>query len=134
MRQAAAIQLKNICRECWVARTSYLGMPLPGPDAADPAAAPPPLLSAEDKAATRARLVECLLAEPDKSIRDLLAETVHSIGASPFVLRRCGWLLAAWPWRCFVWSALVLSAVGSGRRGGRGGRARVVRGGECDRR
>lgn len=89
VRQAAAIQLKNICRECWVERVSYLGLPLPPLDpsgAANPDGSPqrPPLLSDDDKAAVRGKLLECLLAEPDKSIRDLMAETLHCIAIHDF--------------------------------------------------
>ncbi|KAL9179851.1 hypothetical protein ACHAXT_007821 [Thalassiosira profunda] len=87
VRQAAAIQLKNICRECWVERVSYLGLPLPALDGAtnaDGTPAPSPLLSGEDKRAVKGKLVECLLAEPDKSIRDLMAETLHCIAIHDF--------------------------------------------------
>ena len=87
MRQAAAIQLKNICRECWVERVSFTGIPLPpldgeiGPDGTPQK---PPLLSEEDKSAVKKKLIDCLLAEPDKSIRDLMAETLHSIAIHDF--------------------------------------------------
>jgi hypothetical protein len=81
VRQAAAIQLKNICREGWVERVSYLGVPLPAEDGSPQS---PPLLSEEDKVAVRTKLMECLLAEPDKSIRDLMGETVHSIALHDF--------------------------------------------------
>ncbi|KAL7458092.1 hypothetical protein ACHAWC_009589, partial [Mediolabrus comicus] len=74
VRQAAAIQLKNICRECWIERTSYLGMPLPAIDGANP-----PILSEEDKLVVKNKLVDCLMNEADKSIRDLMAETLHCI-------------------------------------------------------
>lgn len=74
VRQAAAIQLKNICRECWIERTSYLGMPLPAIDGANP-----PVLSEEDKLVVKNKLVDCLMNEADKSIRDLMAETLHCI-------------------------------------------------------
>lgn len=89
VRQAAAIQLKNICRECWVERVSYLGIPLPSLDGTsetnpDGTPAKPALLVDEDKAAVRTKLIECLLAEPDKSIRDLMAETVHCIAIHDF--------------------------------------------------
>eukprot|EP00584_Thalassiosira_punctigera_P008909 CAMPEP_0172545150 /NCGR_PEP_ID=MMETSP1067-20121228/15144_1 /TAXON_ID=265564 ORGANISM="Thalassiosira punctigera, Strain Tpunct2005C2" /NCGR_SAMPLE_ID=MMETSP1067 /ASSEMBLY_ACC=CAM_ASM_000444 /LENGTH=1077 /DNA_ID=CAMNT_0013331839 /DNA_START=115 /DNA_END=3348 /DNA_ORIENTATION=+ len=87
VRQAAAIQLKNICRECWVERVSYLGIPLPSIDGStNPDGTPvkPTLLLDEDKSAVRTKLIECLLAEPDKSIRDLMAETVHCIAIHDF--------------------------------------------------
>jgi len=86
VRQAAAIQLKNICRECWVERVSFSGLPLPPVDADESGAASkkPPLLLEEDKTAVKKKLVVCLLAEPDKSIRDLMAETVHCIAIHDF--------------------------------------------------
>ena len=87
VRQAAAIQLKNICRECWTERTSYLGIPLPALDGAtNPDGTPQksPLLSDEDKLVVRRKLIDCLLSEPDKSIRDLMAETLHSIAIHDF--------------------------------------------------
>ena len=82
MRQAAAIQLKNICRECWIERMSYLGIPLPALDGSTSSDGTPqksPILSDADKLVVRSKLIECLLSEPDKSIRDLMAETIHSI-------------------------------------------------------
>lgn len=87
VRQAAAIQLKNICRECWIERTSYLGIALSSADGAtNPDGTPfkPPMLSEEDKSVVKQKLIECLLSEPDKSIRDLMAETVHSISIHDF--------------------------------------------------
>ncbi|KAL7531578.1 hypothetical protein ACHAXR_006571, partial [Thalassiosira sp. AJA248-18] len=87
VRQAAAIQLKNICRECWAERMSYLGHPLPSIDGAtNPDGTPQqsPLLSDEDKHAVKPKLIECLLTEPDKSIRDLMAETLHCIAIHDF--------------------------------------------------
>jgi len=87
VRQAAAIQLKNICRECWVERVSYLGITLPAFDGAtNPDGTPqkPPLLSEEDKLAAKSKLLDCLLSESDKSIRDLMAETLHSIAVHDF--------------------------------------------------
>ena len=77
VRQAAAIQLKNICKECWAERLSFQGTPI----AQTPR---PPLLTANDKALVRTGLVETLLAEPEKSIRDILAETLHSIAINDF--------------------------------------------------
>lgn len=71
MRQAAAIQLKNLCRECWVERVSVMGYP--------PTNGPTVLLPQADKDLVKTRLVEALLAEHEKSIRDLLAETLHHI-------------------------------------------------------
>lgn len=82
MRQAAAIQLKNICRECWIERVSYLGVPIPSTETNPDGT--PPLLSNEDKIAVRTKLIECLLSEPDKSIRDLMGETLHCIALHDF--------------------------------------------------
>jgi len=94
VRQAASIQLKNICRECWVERISFTGATLPSLDDAVGAGSgggndqggpkTPPLMDEEDKAAIRSNLVEALLEEPEKSIRDLMAETVHSIAVHDF--------------------------------------------------
>ena len=70
MRQAAAIHLKNLVRECWVERVTILGY-LQG--------TPQVLLPQADKDLVKQRLVKALLAEPEKSIRDLLAETLHII-------------------------------------------------------
>ena len=77
VRQAAAIQLKNICRECWVERASTLGFS----EADVPKAT---VLAGDDKDLVRNNLVEALLAEPEKSVRDLLAETLHSIAVHDF--------------------------------------------------
>jgi len=87
VRQAAAIQLKNICRECWVERVSFFGLALSSDDGVtnpDGTPAKPPLLSPEDKAAVKIKMMECLMNEPDKSIRDLLAETLHNIAIHDF--------------------------------------------------
>lgn len=87
IRQAAAIQLKNICRECWVERVSYMGMALPsinGETNPDGTPKKSPVLSDEDKAVVKHKVIECLLSEPDKSIRDLMAETVHHIAVYDF--------------------------------------------------
>lgn len=86
VRQAATIQLKNICRECWVERVSYLGLTLPSDGSTNPDGTPkkPALLSEGDKLAARGKLIECLLSEPDKSIRDLMAETLHCIALHDF--------------------------------------------------
>jgi hypothetical protein len=80
VRQAAAIQLKNICRECWVERTSLIGYPIGEESEGNKT----PLLSEEDKDVVKSKLVEALLAEHEKSVRDLLAETLHSIAIHDF--------------------------------------------------
>ena len=65
-------------------------MPLPPADGSsaptNPDGSPqgPPLLSEEDKLAVRSKLLECLLSEPDKSIRDLMGETLHCIALHDF--------------------------------------------------
>jgi len=74
VRQAASIQLKNICRECWAERVNYAGHPISGADGKKP-----PLLDEEDKAHIRPGLIAALLDEPEKSLRDLHAETLHTI-------------------------------------------------------
>jgi len=85
VRQAACIQIKNICRECWAERISFSGTPLPSLSAINGANSSPstpkasPLLSYDDKKVLRASLTEALLNEHEKSIRDLLAETLHSV-------------------------------------------------------
>ena len=61
---------------------SYLGIPLPALDGSTSSDGTPqksPILSDVDKLVVRSKLIECLLSEPDKSIRDLMAETIHSI-------------------------------------------------------
>jgi len=90
VRQAAAIQLKNICRECWVERVSFtLGLGVDGGTGSGSGSGGasrirPTLLDEEDKAGIRTNLVEALLSEPEKSVRDLMAETVHSIAIHDF--------------------------------------------------
>lgn len=70
VRQAAAIQLKNICREGWAERIHF---------APYEETTKPPLLSDADKNAVKLQLIPALLKESEKSIRDLLAETLHTI-------------------------------------------------------
>lgn len=74
VRQAASIQLKNICRECWAERLNFAGYPLSDADGKKT-----PLLDDEDKGVIRPGLVSALLDEPEKSLRDLMAETLHTI-------------------------------------------------------
>mmetsp|Transcript_7566 Transcript_7566/g.11844 ORF Transcript_7566/g.11844 Transcript_7566/m.11844 type:complete len:1061 (+) Transcript_7566:86-3268(+) len=78
VRQAAAIQLKNICRECWIERFSALGYNQ------SESAQKPQVLAEDDKDVVRINLVEALMAEHEKSVRDLLAETLHSIAIHDF--------------------------------------------------
>ena len=88
VRQAAAIQLKNICRECWVERLSFgaaMAASAADGDGTSPSSSKkPPLLDEEDKAGLRTNLIEALMAEPEKSVRDLLAETLHSMAIHDF--------------------------------------------------
>lgn len=74
VRQAASIQLKNICRECWAERLNFAGCPLSDADGKKS-----PLLADGDKNLIRPSLIAALLDEPEKSLRDLLAETLHTI-------------------------------------------------------
>jgi importin-7 len=66
--------LKNICRECWAERLNFAGHPLSDSDGKKT-----PLLDEEDKGRIRPGLVAALLDEAEKSLRDLLAETLHTI-------------------------------------------------------
>jgi hypothetical protein len=76
VRQAAAIQLKNICREGWVERSHFSAYPGPHDNNGTPASH---LLSEADKEAVKTGIIRALLQEPEKSIRDLLAETLQNI-------------------------------------------------------
>ena len=51
VRQAAAIQLKNICRECWAERVNFAGYPLSDADGKKPS-----LLDDDDKEVIRPAL------------------------------------------------------------------------------
>mmetsp|Transcript_108 Transcript_108/g.167 ORF Transcript_108/g.167 Transcript_108/m.167 type:complete len:1061 (-) Transcript_108:259-3441(-) len=79
VRQAAAIQLKNVCRECWVERVAFTGVPL-----SESESKKGKILSDADKESIRSNLIEALLSEPEKSIRDLMAETLHHIAIHDF--------------------------------------------------
>mmetsp|Transcript_3164 Transcript_3164/g.3583 ORF Transcript_3164/g.3583 Transcript_3164/m.3583 type:complete len:1068 (+) Transcript_3164:211-3414(+) len=74
VRQAASIQLKNICRECWAERLNFAGHPLSDADGKKT-----PLLDDGDKSVIQSSLVAALLDEPEKSLRDIMAETLHTI-------------------------------------------------------
>lgn len=71
VRQAAAIVLKNICREGWAQRTHYAPY--------EEVPVQQPLLSDVDKEAVRTGLILALLEEVEKSMRGLFAETLHTI-------------------------------------------------------
>ncbi len=77
VRQAAAIQLKNLSRECWAKRTYFSGIFAPEP-------ANQVLIPDDDKDFVRVNLVNSLLSEPEKSIQDLMAETLHCIAIHDF--------------------------------------------------
>jgi hypothetical protein len=79
VRQAAAIQMKNLCRECWTERVSFMGTTIDGNDASRQV-----ILSEDDKDFVRVNLVGSILSEPEKSIQDLMAETLHSIAIHDF--------------------------------------------------
>lgn len=68
--------MKNICREGWAERTSLA----PYADEVGRQS----LLAPGDKDAVKAGLITCLLEEPEKSIRDLLAETLHTVIINDF--------------------------------------------------
>ncbi|CAN0190200.1 unnamed protein product, partial [Laminaria digitata] len=69
VRQAAAIALKNTVRGKWS----------PNPELNLPSTFPP-----EHKATFRCNILEALLRETDKSIRDILAETVKIVASYDF--------------------------------------------------
>ena len=79
VRQAAAIQLKNICGDCWVETKSYLGITVEPTDGSKTV-----LLKEPDKLQVKNYILEVLLAEPEKSVQDLLAETIFHIVKSDF--------------------------------------------------
>jgi len=70
VRQAAAIQLKNICRECWAPRPPSQYIPNP--------TTPPVLLSDADRQRIQELLVPAILQEHHKSLRGLFTETLQS--------------------------------------------------------
>ena len=96
MRQAAAIQTKNICRECWAPRTTYpYSLAISeGETAGESIETIPgggtqqssqfPVLSDADKAEIKDALIRALLAEPEKSVRDLFAECLHTMVVNEF--------------------------------------------------
>jgi hypothetical protein len=67
--------LKNICREGWIERSQY---------APYQEELKHPIISEQDKQAVKNGLISTLLDEPEKSIRDLLAETLHTIVVHEF--------------------------------------------------
>jgi len=79
VRQAAAIQLKNLCRQCWNGKSGF-GLFTYEENKNDP----PVILSDADKANVRVKIVESLLEETEKSVRDLMAEAIHFIAIHDF--------------------------------------------------
>ena len=71
--------MKNLCRACWTERTSFMGTTIDGNDATRQV-----VLSEDDKDFVRVNLVGALLSEPEKSMQDLMAETLHSIAIHDF--------------------------------------------------
>lgn len=92
VRQAAAIQLKNICRECWAADRESQSTPLQlqtpppySPGAPVPSPPKPPVsLLEEDRVAIRAGTISALVVESETSVRDLLAETINCIAVHDY--------------------------------------------------
>lgn len=75
VRQAATIQLKNLSRECWTEQISAItGEPITFGENKKRV-----LIPDEDKVSIRNHLIDVLLSESEKSIRDLLAETLHTL-------------------------------------------------------
>lgn len=77
VRQAAAIQLKNICRDCWIQRVSFIGGVVGDGNDQN-------ILSEDDKNFIKIHLIRSMLLEPDKSLTGLMAETLHSIAIHDF--------------------------------------------------
>jgi hypothetical protein len=77
IRQAAAIQMKNLCRECWTERYGFMNLH-------SESGHQQIVLSEDDKDFVRLHLVGSLLSEPEKSIQGLMAETLHSIAIHDF--------------------------------------------------
>ncbi|KAL7574621.1 hypothetical protein ACA910_002972 [Epithemia clementina (nom. ined.)] len=108
VRQAAAIQIKNICRECWTPRQGFpyslvsdgetagesIEEVSPAPSATTANTEEQqgslslqqqfPILSDADKAEIKASLIRALLDEPEKSVRDLFAECLHTMVVHEF--------------------------------------------------
>lgn len=104
VRQAAAIQIKNICRECWAPRHSYPYSMAAGESGetsgesietipggvtqqSSAALALPqqfPALSDADKDEIKVSLIRALIDEPEKSVRDLFAECLHTMVVHEF--------------------------------------------------
>eukprot|EP00559_Dactyliosolen_fragilissimus_P005157 CAMPEP_0184857384 /NCGR_PEP_ID=MMETSP0580-20130426/2545_1 /TAXON_ID=1118495 /ORGANISM="Dactyliosolen fragilissimus" /LENGTH=1039 /DNA_ID=CAMNT_0027352953 /DNA_START=55 /DNA_END=3174 /DNA_ORIENTATION=+ len=81
VRQAAAIHLKNLCREHWVERVSISQVPSSPVSSENDKEY---YISDGDKDDLRLNIVEALLSEHEKSVRDLMAETVYSIATHDY--------------------------------------------------
>jgi len=86
VRQAAAIQLKNICRECWAGdRVQPKSPQLLLQGETDPIPPTPPAgLLEEDRVAVRSGTISALVVESETSVRDLLAETINCIAVHDY--------------------------------------------------
>jgi len=93
VRQAAAINVKNIIRECWTSSSHKSALARPssfsdsssqGDDSNNNLTSTNELLSDTDKATVRVLLTNVLLLESEKSIRDLLAEAMHFVAIQDF--------------------------------------------------
>jgi hypothetical protein len=71
--------LKNLCKASWAERLSFLGAPLDTTDGM-----PAVLIKDVEKEQVRELLLEALLNETEKSIQDLLAETINHIAINDF--------------------------------------------------
>lgn len=94
VRQAAAIQLKNICRDCWVERVGFSGTPLDNihnknnnTNSTSSSSTPVPRMSEHDQVLVKNALMDALLNEHETSVRDLLAETLHHISMHDYPLK-----------------------------------------------
>ena len=81
VRQAAAINVKNIIRECWSGKSSLSLAFTETPQGDNPVSI---LLSETDKDMVRVLLTKVILMEAEKSIRDLLAEALHFIAVQDY--------------------------------------------------
>lgn len=80
VRQAAAIQLKNITREAWAERQSiYPLFDSSTHGNGNDKKRPVPILPEDQKLQLRTGILDALLSEHEKSLRDLFAETFNNI-------------------------------------------------------
>jgi len=79
VRQAAAIHLKNLCKDSWDQKRSITGLILSTVDGTEQV-----ILDDETKNHVRANVVDALLTETEKSIQDLMAESLHYIATHDY--------------------------------------------------